>query len=107
MRPMKKTSASLDVGGAITVSPGRMSSELLTAQALIVHRDHHVRGFDHCIGLLADFEAKLFDRFIGNGGGHDGTPCIDADMGSRFAVRYFDDFAPQAVARADLHWALL
>ena len=60
---------------------------------LLVHADHHVGGLDHCIGLLTRFEGKLVDCFIGDCGGDDGTACVDADMGGRFAFGYLDNFA--------------
>src|SRR5262249_37739830 len=101
MRPMKYTSASVCAGRSTATSPDRTSFRRTIG--LAVEPDHDVRRLDDGIGLLADLEAELVDRLVGDRGGDHGAVHIQPDMRGGGALLDLDDPALEPVPGADLH----
>src|SRR5262249_48042931 len=83
-----------DLAGAYFVQPDHGSA---------VEADHDVRRLDDGIGLLADLEAELVDRLVGDRGRDDGAMHVEPDVGSRRTLLDFDNLALQPIPGADLH----
>src|SRR5229473_1186290 len=105
-RPMKYTSASARTGRSIASSPERTSFSR-TIDRSIVEADHHVGRLDDGVGRLADFQAELIDRLVGDRGGDGGAIHIEPDMRGGRAFLGFENRALEPVSGADLHGGLL
>ena len=65
--------------------------------------DEHVGGLDHHLDRLADGEAEVFDRFIGDRRGDDLTFDVNHDMRRGDAHFDFDDVAVKNIACGNFH----
>src|SRR6266851_2244044 len=104
MRPMKYTLASARGGRSTASSPERTSFSR-TIDRSLVEADHHVGRLDDGVGRLADFQAELIDRLVGDRGRDGGATHIEPDMRGGRAFLDFDDLALEPVPGADLHGA--
>src|SRR5215470_17274897 len=69
-----------------------------------VARHHHVRGLDDRVGIVADLQAELVDRFVGDRrGDHRPTRELDPHVGRGRALLHLDHLASEYVTRAELH----
>ena len=64
--------------------------------------DHHVRGLDDRIGLLADLQSEFVHRLSGYRGRDDSPRDIDADMGGRSQAATKSPCCSKTRARASL-----
>src|SRR5262245_30258650 len=71
--------------------------------SLLGDADHHVRGLDDGVGLLADLQGKLVYGLVGDGSCDDRAADVYANVGRRCALADFDDLALETIAGADLH----
>src|SRR5262245_61595319 len=69
----------------------------------LIDADHHVRGLDDGISLLARRKLQIIDCGIGNGRCDDDPTDIDLHVCRRRTLRYLSDLALEGVARADFH----
>src|SRR5258706_2264941 len=66
--------------------------------------DHHVRRLDHRPRRVADLEAEIVDRLVGDRcRDHGAAADLDADVRGGLALAELDDLALELVARAELH----
>src|SRR5262249_10627636 len=109
--PSSTSSAAVAFRGAATAekasaraSSGSARSEVACpGRAVMLFPHHHVGGLDHRPGLVADLEAELVYRLVGDRGGEDDAAAnIDPHMRRRLSLAGLDNLALELIARAEL-----
>ena len=66
-----------------------------------INAHHHTARLDDGISRLSGGELQFVSRLVGDRGGHDLSPDIDANVRCGRASFHFDDLAFELVARAE------